>query len=103
MQYAEEENQRYGWVMKKKVRWNSLHVKLQQRIPIILKEEIGIDESEIDVLICEPEQGPFLRGDVSNDVEERLTESLIHFVEITYQLMEEMNVRPNETKRSYHF
>ena len=52
---------------KKKVRWNSLHVKLQQRMSIILKEELMIVESEIDVLICEPKHGPLLGGDVSED------------------------------------
>ena len=28
MQVAKEENQRYGWVMKREVRWHSLQVKL---------------------------------------------------------------------------
>ena len=37
MQAAEEENQRYGWVMKREVRWNSLQVKLQQNMYAILK------------------------------------------------------------------
>ena len=32
MQATEEENQRYGWVMKREVRWNSLQVKLQHKM-----------------------------------------------------------------------
>ena len=35
----QKSNERYSWIMKrKKVIWNSLHVKLQQRMSIILKE-----------------------------------------------------------------
>ena len=67
---------------------------------IILIEELGIAESDqIDVLICEPEQGNLLGEDASEDDEERLSESLMDFVESTDKIMEEMIVRPNETKR----
>ena len=38
MQAAKEENQRYGWVMKKMVRWHSLQVKLQQNVFAELKK-----------------------------------------------------------------
>ena len=39
MQVAtEEENQRYGWVMKREVRWHSLQVKLQQNRFVGLKK-----------------------------------------------------------------
>ena len=52
-----------------------------------LKKEIGIVKFEIDVLVCEPEHGPLLGEDVSEDVEEeRLVESLMDFVKSTYQL-----------------
>ena len=45
MQVVEEENQRYGWVRKKKVRWNSLQVKLQQNMVVGLKKELREVES----------------------------------------------------------
>ena len=100
----QKEHQRYGWIMKNKnLRWKLLQVKLQQMMSIILKEDLRIAKSNIDVLICEPEHGPLLGEYVSEDDEERLIESLMDSVEITNQLMEEMVVRPNETKRSYIF
>ena len=77
-----KENQRYSWIMKKKkIRCHSQQVKQQQRMSIMLKEELKIAKYEIDVLICKPEQGHFLREDVSEDDEERLTESLMDFIE----------------------
>ena len=63
MQATEEENQRYGWIMKKKVRWNSLQVKLQQKMFADLKKEIIEAEYEMEVSYCEPEQGPLLGED----------------------------------------
>ena len=68
-----------------------------------MKEEPRKTKFEIDVLICEPKQGPLVGGDVSEDDEERLTEILMDSVESTDQIMEEINVRQNETKRSYVF
>ena len=70
---------------------------------IILKEELKIAESEIDVLTCEPEHGPFPGGVVSKDDEEILAASLMDSIESIDQLMEEITVRKNETKRSYVF
>ena len=70
----------------------------------MLKEELGIVEFDMDVLVCEPEHGPLLGKDVSEDAEkERLVESLMDFFKSTDQLMEEMDVSPNETKGSYVF
>ena len=70
----------------------------------MLKEELKIVEFEMDVLVYEPEHGPLLGEDVSEDAEnERLVKSLMDFVKSTDQLMEEMTVRPNHTKRSYSF
>ena len=60
MQASKEENQRYGWVMKKKVRWHSLEVKLQQKMFAELKKELREFEYEMEVSYCEPKQGPFL-------------------------------------------
>ena len=78
-------------------------MKLQERMFARLKKEIGRVKFEIDVLVCEPEHGPLLGEYVSEDDEERLTKSLMDSVKSTYQLMEEMTMRPNETKRSYVF
>ena len=60
---AEEENQRYGWVMKSEIRWNSLQVKLQQKMFVDLKKELRELEFEMKVSYCEPEQGPLLGED----------------------------------------
>ena len=60
------QHQRYGWVMKKKVRWNSLQVKLQQKMFSELKKELREVESEMEVSYCEPEQGPLLEEDDEN-------------------------------------
>ena len=67
-----------------------------------LKEELREAEFEMEVSYCEPEQGPLL-GEYDEVEKERLNESLMDSVKSTYQLMEEMDVRPNETKRSYVF
>ena len=63
MQVAEEENHRYGWVMKKKVIWHSLQVKLQQKMFVELNKELREVEYEIEVSYCEHEQGPLLGED----------------------------------------
>ena len=55
MQTTEEENQRYGWVMKREVIWHSIHVKLQQKMFTKLEKELREAESEIEVSYCEPE------------------------------------------------
>ena len=60
---VEEDNQRYGWVMKGKVRWHSLQVKLQQNMFVELKKELREVESEMEVSYCEAEQGPLLGED----------------------------------------
>ena len=56
----------------------------------------------MEVSCCEPEQGPLL-GEDDEAEKERTTESLMNYVKNTNILMEEMTVRPNETKRSYVF
>ena len=86
--------------MKKEVRWYSLQMKLHQKMVAELKKEIREVEFEIEVSYCEPKHGPLLGED--DEVEkERPIESLMNFVKNTYILMEEMTVRPYETKRSY--
>ena len=102
MQVAEEENHRYGWVMERKVRLNSLQVKLQQKMVAGLKKELREVESEMEVSYCELEQGPFLGKDDEAE-KQRPIENLINSLKNTDKLMEEMTVRSNETKRSYVF
>ena len=63
MKATEEENQRYGWVMKRKVRWQSLQVNLRQKMYARLKEELREAESEMEVSYYELEQGPLLGDD----------------------------------------
>ena len=56
----------------------------------------------MEISYFEPEHGPLLGGD--DEVEkERLIESLMDSVKSIDQLIEEMTVRSNETKRSYIF
>ena len=102
MQAAEQENQRYGWVMKNKVRWHSLQVKLQQNMFARLKKELREVEFEMEVSYCELEHGPLL-GEDDEAEKERPIESLMNFLKSTNLLMEEMIVRSNEKKRSYVF
>ena len=67
-----------------------------------MKKELREVEYEMEVSYCEPEQGPLL-GEDDEAEKERPIESLINFVKSKDKLMEEMTVRPNETKRSYVF
>ena len=88
--------------MKREVRWNSLQVNLQQKMYFELKKELKEVESEMEVSYCEPEQGPLLGED--DEVEkERPIESLINSIKNIDKFMEDMTMRPNETKRSYVF
>ena len=98
----EEEKQRYGWVMKREVIWNSLQLKLQQNMFARLKKELREVESEMEVSYCDSEQGPLL-GEDGEEEKERPFESLMNYVKSINQLMEDMTTRPNETKRSYVF
>ena len=83
---VEEDNHRYGWVMKGKVRWHSLQVKLQQNMFTGLKKKLKEAQSEMEVSYCEHEKGPLLRED--NEAEkERPIESLMNYVKSTNILM----------------
>ena len=88
--------------MRKKVRWNLVQVKLQQKMFDELEKELREAESEIEVSYCELEQGPLL-GEDDEAEKERPIESLMNSVKNTYLFMEEMTVKSNETKRSYVF
>jgi len=46
---------------KKKVRWHSLQVELIKRMYDRLKEEFRTAEYEMQVCICEPEQGSLMK------------------------------------------
>jgi len=59
-----EENQILGWVLKKKpVKWSKLQRRVQQRQVKWLMEELREAELEMEVSICEPEQGEVLGED----------------------------------------
>ena len=59
-----EEGQRQSWVLKKKpVKWHKLQRMLQQRKVRWLMEKLREAELEMEVSICEPEQGEFLSED----------------------------------------
>ena len=98
----EEEKQRYGWVMKREVIWNSLQLNLQQNMFAGLKKELREVESEMEASYCDLEQDPLL-GEDGEAEKERPVESLMNYVKSINQLMEDMTMRPNETKRSYVF
>ena len=56
----------------------------------------------MEVSYCEPKQGPLL-GDDDEAEKERLIESIVDSIKSTNQIMEEMTVRLNDTKRYYVF
>ena len=74
---TEENNQRYGWVMKREVRWNSLQVKLQQNMFVELKKELREVEPEMEVSCCETEQIPLLEDDDETKIEDYFLNTLI--------------------------
>ena len=72
---------------------------VQNQNYILMKEKF---ESKMKVSYCELEQSPLL-GEDDEAKKEIPIESLMNFLKSTNILMEEMTVRPNETKRSYVF
>ena len=70
------EDQRYGWILPKKVTWYMLQKKLRQRINVqwkrgkLIRDELQQERDAEDINICEPEQGPIL-GEDSNDEKDR--------------------------------
>ena len=60
----QEESQRLGWVLKKKpIKWHTLQKRLQQRQVKWLMGKIRDTELEMEVSICELEQGEVLGED----------------------------------------
>ena len=69
-------NQRYGWSMKRKVKWHRLQVKWKHSMNVQLKEELlRLNEYVKEDLICEPEYGPLL-FESNDETEEKYTEKL---------------------------
>jgi len=59
-----EESQRLGWVLKKKlVKWHNLQRRLRQKQVKWLMENLREAELEMEVSICEPEQGEVMGED----------------------------------------
>ena len=58
-----KEDQRYGWILPKKVKWHMLQVKLKNRFNAKLREAFRTVEYEDKGCICEPKQGNILGGD----------------------------------------
>ena len=64
-----EENQRLGWVLRKKpVEWHEMQRRLQQKQVKWLKEKLKEVELEMEESICEPEQGEFLGESEDEDL-----------------------------------
>ena len=77
-----KKDQRHGWTMRKKVKWQRLHAKREQQVNIQLKkelrklkqmmsvqlrcEELREAELKMEVAICGPEQGEIL-GEEDNE------------------------------------
>ena len=74
----QKENQRYGWIMKrKKVRWHSLRVDLMKNSSSRLKEKLRTTDSEMEVSYCRPEQGPLLGEDDETVIVDDFLNSMI--------------------------
>jgi hypothetical protein len=57
------EDQRYGWILPKKVKWHTLQVKLKDRFNTKMRGALRTIEYEDKGCICEPEQGQILGED----------------------------------------
>lgn len=72
-----EEDQRYGWILPKKVRWHMLQMKLKRRFNVKLREAFKVTKCENKGCICESEQGQILGEDEVEDGEiDEIQESL---------------------------
>ena len=88
-----EENQRYGWTMKKKVKWQRLQQKREQQVNMLLAEELRKLEQmmsvqlecaelreaklKMEVSICEAEQSEVM----GTDEEWRSVKDLMNYCE----------------------
>jgi hypothetical protein len=57
------EDQRYGWILPKKVKWHTLQVKLKNKFNTKIRRALRTIEYEDKGCICEPEQGQILGED----------------------------------------
>ena len=95
-----EENQRLGWVLKKKpVKWSKLQRRLQQRKVKQLMEKLREAELEMEISIFEAEQGEVL----GKDEDWRSVEDLMNFCENSRQQEGLKTETSSETKRSHDF
>ena len=77
-----EENQRQGWVLRKKpVEWHEMQRRLQQKQVKWLREKLKEVELEMEESICEPEQGEIMgeSEDYTEDKEWRTSEDLMDY------------------------
>jgi hypothetical protein len=99
-----EEDQIFGWMLrKKKVKWNMLQVKLKHGLRARLRKEPKAVECEMLFCICEPENGSVLGEDEDKYVDEIPDESLMNYLESSYQHETMMSEASNEAIGSYVF
>lgn len=95
-----EENQRQGWVFRKKaVKWSKLQRRLQERQVKWLVEKLREVELEMEVSICEAEHGEVL----VKDEDWRYVEDLMNYCENSRQQGDMMVEASSDTTKSYVF
>jgi hypothetical protein len=81
---GQEEDQRKGWTIgRKEVRWNSLQVKLRQRMVERLRRKLSSVDFKMQVVYCELEERDVLRE--GYEEKGRLAESLMDSLRSSYQ------------------
>ena len=98
MLWRSKVDQRYGWSMKRKVKWHRLQVKWEHRVNVQLKEELLSLKGD---LICEPAYGPLLFE--SSDVTEEKSTKELNQMKDSEQQGDMMTKASSETTRSYVF
>jgi hypothetical protein len=71
------EDQRYGWILQKKVKWHTLQVKLKDRFNTKMRRALRTIEYEDKGCICEPEQGPIFGDEGESEGIDEIQESHI--------------------------
>ena len=98
-----KEDQRYGWIMRRKFKWNILQVKWEHRLNAQLKEElIIVNKYEEEVLVSEPEHGP-LFFERNEDTQEESTKDILNHMKDSEQQEDLMVEASTETARCYVF
>ena len=97
-----KEDQRHGWIMRRKFKWHRLQVKWEHRVNSQLKEELlSLNEYIKEDLTCGPEYGPFLSE--SNDVIEEKSIEELNQMKDSEQQRDISIEASSETTRSYVF